>query len=152
MHIPIATIFKLISSDNSVTSTEAVSSSNIMNTLISLTWNCEGLTRNFFNLLHFIQNEDPSLIFLSEPWIHLSDAPTVLEPLQSSHSFFLNSEDRHDQFLSLRKSRAHGGTLTLWRKDLDPYITILEPTTSRILVLVLDKPGFQVSIYIKTMF
>ena len=95
-----------------------------------------------------IHNEDPSVIFLSEPWLHLPDAPSVLQPLQSSHNYFLNSEDRHDQLLSLKRSQAHGGTLTLWKKDLDPYITILEPTTSRILVLILDKPGFQVSIHI----
>ena len=38
--------------------------------------------------------------------------------------------------------------MTLWRKELDPYVTILEPTSSRILVLVLDVPGFQVNIHI----
>ena len=137
-------------SDKTVTSAEATTSSSPSKrfTLRNLTWNIEGLSKNLFNLLHLIQEEDPTLIFLSEPWLHLSDAPTVLQDLQSSHNYFLNSEDRHDQLLSLRKSRAHGGTLTLWKKELDPYVTILEPTTSRILVLILDKPGFQVSAHI----
>ena len=90
----------------------------------------------------------PCLIFLSEPWLHLSDSSLTLEPLSHNYNFYLNSEDRHDDLLSLRKSRAHGGTLTLWRKDLDPYITIIHPSSSRILVMILDKPGYQTSIHV----
>ena len=40
------------------------------------------------------------------------------------------------------------GTMTLWKNELDPYVTVLEPSSSRILVLVLDKPGHQVNIHI----
>ena len=36
----------------------------------------------------------------------------------------------------------------MWSHDLDPYITILEPSSSRILTMVLDKPGYQVTIHI----
>ena len=90
----------------------------------------------------------PCLIFLSEPWLHLSDSSLTLEPLSHDYNFYLNSEDRHDDLLSLRKSRAHGGTLTLWRKDLDPYITIIHPSSSRILVMILDKPVYQTSIHV----
>ena len=61
-----------------------------------------------FNLLQIIKNEDPSLIFISEPWLHLSDAPLALENFLPHFKFFLNSEDRHDSLLSLSKSRAHG--------------------------------------------
>ena len=113
-----------------------------------MTWNIEGFSRNKYNLSYLVDKEDPSLIFLSEPWLHLPDAPLATEQLESVYNFYLNSEDRHDDLLSLQTSRAHGGTMTLWKKHLDPYITILEPSSSRILVLVLDKPGYQISIHI----
>ena len=95
-----------------------------------------------------MDQEEPSLIFISEPWTHLPDSLLATETLNNLYNFYLNSEDCHDELLSLQKSRAHGGTMTLWSKDLDPYVTILEPISSRILVLVLDVPGYQVSIHI----
>ena len=36
----------------------------------------------------------------------------------------------------------------MWTKDLDPYITILEPSSSHILALILEKPGLQTSVHI----
>ena len=113
-----------------------------------MTWNIEGLYRNAFNLLQILQDDDPSLIFIVEPWLHLPDAPLALKEFCHQYNFYLNSEDRHDCLLSLAKSRAHGGTLAIWKKDLDAYITILEPSSSRILALVLEKPGVQTSVHI----
>ena len=116
--------------------------------LKNLTWNISGFSRNIFNLLQIVEDEDPSLMSISEPWLHLSDAKISLESFLPSYNFFLNSEDRHDNLLSLAKSRAFGGTLVLWKTHLDPYITILKPVSSRILALVLDQPGFQISVHI----
>ena len=113
-----------------------------------LTWNIEGISRNRFNLAKIIDDEAPSLIFIAEPWLHLADAPLTLKEFSHQYNHYLNSEDLHDNLLSLSKSRAHGGTLALWKKELDPYISIQDPVSSRILVLVLDKPGFQTSIHI----
>ena len=113
-----------------------------------MTWNIEGFFRNAFNLLKIIQDEEPTLVFIAEPWLHLPDAPLALKEHQHQYNYYLNSEDRHDCLLSLAKSRAHGGTLALWRKELDPYVSVLEPKSSRILVLVLDKPGFQTTVHI----
>ena len=101
-----------------------------------------------YNLLKIVQDEDPSLICLSEPWLHLPDAEIYLENFLPKYKYFLNSEDRHDKLLSLVRCRAHGGTLVLWKKELDPYVTILDPVSSRILVLVLDQPGYQISVHI----
>ena len=112
------------------------------------TWNIEGYARNKFNLQQLVKTEQPSFIFLSEPWLHLADAPLATDQITCSYSYFLNSEDRHDPLLSLQKSRAHGGTMALWHNDLDPYVTVLDPSSSRILALVLDKPGYQVSVHI----
>ena len=107
-----------------------------------ITWNISGFSRNKFNLKAIIEEEDPTFIFISEPWLHLSDQDLATDILSTLYSSYLNSEDRHDDLLSLQKTRAHGGTLTFWKKELDPYVTILEPTSSRILVLVLDVPGY----------
>ena len=117
-------------------------------TLTNLTWNCEGLSRNKYNLYNIIEEEDPSFIFISEPWLHLCDAPLALDQISTKYRYYLNSEDRHNDLLSLCSSRAHGGTITLWKHELDPHITVLEPVSSRILAVVLDKPGIQVSIHI----
>lgn len=114
----------------------------------NLTWNIEGFFRNRYNLFTLVNSVDPTFIFLSEPWLHLPDAQNATEEIGKLYNFFLNSEDRHDELLSLRKSRAHGGTMTLWKKELDPYITIHEPISSHILATILDKPGFQTSIHI----
>ena len=108
----------------------------------------EGFSRNTFNLLQVVRDEDPTFIFLSEPWLHLPDAPLVLEEHLHHYNYFLNSEDRHDKLLSLLKSRAHGGTLVLWKKDLDAYVFILEPSSSHVLALVLEKPGYQTTVHI----
>ena len=114
----------------------------------NLTWNIEGISRNRFNLLQIAKDQDLSLIFIAEPWLHLPDSFTATDQISNLYNYYLNSEDRHDDLLSLQRARAHGGTMTLWKKELDPYITILEPTSSRLLVLILDKPGYQVSIHI----
>ena len=113
-----------------------------------LSWNIEGCSRNVFNLMKILKDEDPSLIFISEPWMHLSDAPLILNEFKHQYSYYLNSEDRHDPLLSLSRSRAYGGTLALWKKELDAYITVLEPPSSHILPLLLEKPGYQKTIHI----
>ena len=97
-------------------------------TLKILSWNISGFSRNKFNLCSIILDEDPSLIFISEPWLHLPDAFTATDQINNKFNYFLNSEDRHDELLLLQRARAHGGTMTLWKKDLDPYVTIHEPT------------------------
>ena len=60
----------------------------------------------------------------------------------------LNSDDIYDPDLPLLKNRAHGGTLTLWKAELDPFITILASETSRITAIVLDLPGLVTTVHI----
>ena len=38
--------------------------------------------------------------------------------------------------------------MAFWLRSLDPYISVLEPTSSRILAIILDKPGYQVSAHV----
>ena len=46
------------------------------------------------------------------------------------------------------RSRMVGGTLVLWAKGLDPYVTIHPPTTSSFTALILQIPGYQVTIHV----
>ena len=45
-------------------------------------------------------------------------------------------------------NRAHGGTLTLWKAELDPYISVLPTHSSRISAIVLDIPFHQKTVHI----
>ena len=45
-------------------------------------------------------------------------------------------------------SRAHGGTLTLWLKELDPYIEVIATDTTAFLPIVLKMPGLQTTVHI----
>ena len=83
------------------------SSSTPSMTIKILTWNIEGFLRNVFNLEKIVELEIPSLIFICEPWLHLPDSHLAPVHLAHQYSYYLNSEDRHDDLLSLQKSRAY---------------------------------------------
>ena len=38
--------------------------------------------------------------------------------------------------------------MVLWVHDLDPYITVLDPPSSHVLPILLEKPGYQASVHI----
>ena len=61
---------------------------------------------------------------------------------------FLNSDDLYDPELPLLKTRAHGGTLTMWREELDSFITVLDTKTSRVTGIILDIPFCQSTVHI----
>ena len=61
---------------------------------------------------------------------------------------YLNSEDVHDPELPFVKNRSVGGTLLLWNKWLDPYITVYPVSTCSFTPLILQLPGYQVSIHL----
>ena len=61
----------------------------------------------------------------------------------------LNSEDLINPDLSFRANRTKGGTMILWRKYLDPYVTVQEPVSTSFLFLVLNIPGTRPSIHSK---
>ena len=56
--------------------------------------------------------------------VFLSDIDLCMKNVCHEYSYWLNSDDRFDPELSLSSSRANGGTLAMWRKHLDPYITV----------------------------
>ena len=113
-----------------------------------MTWNIEGYSRSSLEIRQIVDSYTPSLLFISEPWLFLSDLKVATQLLTPQYKMFLNSDDLYNPDLPLLKSRAHGGTLTLWKAELDPYITILPTQTSRILPILLDYPGYQQTIHV----
>ena len=113
-----------------------------------MTWNCEGLGRNIFNLRHFAEKHLPDLIFLSEPQIHSCNLDLTSRPISSSYSYSLNTADKFDPELPLIKSKAHGGVMVLWKKKHDPYVKVSPASSSAFLPILFHPPGSALSIHI----
>ena len=73
---------------------------------------------------------------------------STLQYLGEDYCWFLNSHDLQDPELPLVKSRAHGGTLLLWRKELDPYIEVIPTNTSSFLPVIFKKPGLVTTVHV----
>ena len=60
----------------------------------------------------------------------------------------MNSPDKNDPELPLIKSKAHGGTMVLWKTKHDPYIDIHPVVSSAFLPVIFNPPGSILSIHI----
>ena len=67
-----------------------------------------------------LSDQKVSLACLSEPQLFQCDAKQILQYVEGEYCWHLNSDDLSDPELPTVKSRAHGGTLMLWLKELDP--------------------------------
>ena len=117
-------------------------------TFIALSWNIEGLAKNVYNLKHFINIHLPDLVFISEPMIFQHDIDLVMMPLRGEYNFSVNSADKFDPELPLVRSRAHGGTMALWKLCHDPFITIHPVSSCSILPIIFSPPGSPTSIHV----
>ena len=111
----------------------------------SLTWNIESIQSSIFFLNDVLSKHLPDLVFLSEPQCFQSDILTVMDYVKGEYKFHLNSEDINDLDLPFTSSRAKGGTLLMWRKHLDPYVTIHPTSSASFVPLVLSMPHHPVS-------
>ena len=106
------------------------------------------------NLLNFVDNMLPDLIFLSEPQLFQCDAEALTSMFRGKYCYNLNSEDVHCPELPLAVRKAHGGTMVLWKVELDPYIRVLPTTSAAVLPLLLAIPGVSrsahVAVYLPT--
>ena len=68
--------------------------------------------------------------------------------LSGDYCFSLNSADKFDPDLPLTKSRTHGGTMILWKIQLDPFVTVYPATSSSFLPILFHPPGSPLSIHI----
>ena len=119
-----------------------------MENLLCLTWNIEGFQRSFLEIRQVLDQNPADLVFLSEPWLFQCDLHQATQLLHHDYKMYLNSDDVYDPELPLLHSRAHGGTLTLWKAELDPFISILPSETSRISAILLDLPEHQTTVHI----
>ena len=97
---------------------------------------------------YYVDHHQPDIIFLVEPQIFSNDLEQVLRPLSNDYSATLNSEDLYDPELPLTKSKAHGGTLILWRRKHDPFISVWPVTSSSFLPIIFHPPGSVLSVHI----
>ena len=93
-------------------------------------------------------SELPDLVFISEPQVYQTDIENALNTVSHEYCFWLNSDDLYDHDLPLVKSKAAGGTLAMWKKSLDPHISIHPVQSSAILPVVLQLPGARTSVHI----
>ena len=56
--------------------------------------------------------------------LHNKDKKIVMNQIQGDYCYFLNSDDLHDTEIAMTKNSSDGGTLVLWKKDLDPYVSV----------------------------
>ena len=80
--------------------------------------------------------------------MYQTDIDQYTSGIRHEYCLWLNSDDLLDPELPQIKSRATGGTLTMWRKWIDPHITILPTESSAFLPLLLKLPGARVSVHI----
>ena len=113
-----------------------------------MTWNCEGFKRVSYELLKFCDKEDPDLIFISEPWLFQANLPLATSFFLPKYSCSLNSDDKLDPELPLTTTHAQGGVLVFWKSNLDQYVTTIDVSSSRFLIIVIEHPNYPTSIHI----
>ena len=87
-------------------------------------------------------------IFISEPHFFQSDLEILTSLFTYLYSSSLNSADKLDNDIALRTSRAFGGTLTLWKRSLDPFIKVLNVNSQSINVILMNIPGYPTTVHI----
>ena len=106
------------------------------------------------SLTNIAESTKPDLIFLSEPQIFMSDLPYCQKFFQGDYCSELNSEDKYEVEKSMTRSKASGGTMVLWRKSIDKFVTIHPVPTSSFLAIIFSPPGSPVtahfSLYLTT--
>ena len=112
-----------------------------------LSWNVEGFKRDFSTLLFYIKKYSPSLVFLSEPQIYACNLGEAITGL-GGYKVLLNGEDTYDPDLPLNKLRAVGGTMAIWKSDLDPFISPIPTQSDAILPILFKKPGEAPSVHV----
>ena len=101
-----------------------------------------------YSLKLFINWVSPSLILLNETQIFQYQLAEAMDMFKGEYCCSLNSEDLYDPELGLVSNRAHGGTMILWKKALDKFVTVLPLCTPSFLPVLLQPPKCLPSIHI----
>ena len=104
--------------------------------------------------MSFVNDISPALVFLTEPQIYQCDIAAMFSMFSGGYSFHLNSQDLLSPDLPLVTRKAAGGTMAMWRSELDPFIKVLPTSSSSVLPLILSLPGrsptAHVTVYLPT--
>ena len=84
----------------------------------------------------------------SGPEIFSNDVDLVMQYLRGEYCYYLNSEDKHDPELPMVTTKAHGGTMILWKHNLDPFINVHPVSTTAFLPIIFNPPNNPTSIHI----
>ena len=87
-------------------------------------------------------------MFLSEPKVFAPDINNLMQIFNDKFCFTLNSEDNHDIDLAMSRSQAFGGTMVMWKKSLDSFITVHQVSSPSFLPIILRLPNSPDSIHI----
>ena len=68
--------------------------------------------------------------------------------LRQNYCYFLNGPDNHNPELPLKNSKAVGGTMVIWKRKFDPFMTPRSVSSSSFLPVVLHPPGFLPTIHV----
>ena len=71
-----------------------------------------------------------------------------MRPLSGTYSFTLNTGDMYDPELPLVKAKASGGTLVLWKKMHDPFISVWPVSSSAFLPILFQPTDSVLSIHV----
>ena len=97
---------------------------------------------------HFIDAHDVDLSFLSEPQAFSFDLKRYMDLLGHDFCAELNSDDKYDLDLPLFQNQSHGGTMAIWKRSVDKYITLYPVRSSSFLPVIFSPPGSPVSVHI----
>ena len=91
---------------------------------------------------------DVGFVILNKIQIFQFDVNHVISLFNGEYCYASNTEDLHDQELGLLKNRAYGGTMILWKRTLNKFITPLPIITSSFLPILFSPPGSPPSVHI----
>ena len=143
------TLASLVSSLSTSTSSRSSAATSPATALFkAITWNIEGAKRNKFSLRYLVDKESPDFIFINECLLFQFEEVEAMEILSGEYNHALSSDDIFDPELPYIKNRSNGGTMILWRNNLNKFVKILPPKTPSFLGLLFSPPFCQPSLHI----
>ena len=88
------------------------------------------------------------LVFIAEPQIFQSDLPSMMTYFKGDYFSSLNSHDLYNHDLPLVRTRAIGGTMVMWKSNLDPFLTVHSVDSTAFLPVILNMPDAVPSVHI----
>ena len=76
------------------------------------------------------------------------DSPLAMQLFKNDYCSYLNSTDIYDPDLPLTYSKAHGGSMIMWKALHDPHVSIIPVGTSSFSPIKFSPPGHPTSIHI----